>query len=145
MKSTSQTKQFFSFLCIEISVKSSPTTTSLSDSQHYCGFPEFINFRWARLKRPSWTYAEPLLYGTSSALFGEDVRWLLWWKAFDFYSSFYVKWQGSTSHVCRTNIGMGKKMSQRTKPESQQFDRWFVSCVSNYSLQLQLLYLFYSF
>lgn len=104
MKSPSQTNLiFFSFLCFEIPLKISPTRTAPADSPHYCGVPEFINSNWSLLKHPARACGSLLLYSTSAALFLGVVRWLLWWKVFDTYSCFYVKWQGCAWHVCLQN------------------------------------------
>lgn len=102
-KSFTNKPDFFSFLCFEIPVKISPTRTAPADSPHCCGVPEFINSNWSLLKHPARTCESLLLYSASAALFVGVVRWLLWWKVFDFYSCFYVKWQGSAWHVCLHN------------------------------------------
>lgn len=125
-----QTWFFFSFFCLENPLKISPTRTALADSPHCCGVPEFINSNWSLLKHPARACGSLLLYSTSAALFLGVVRWLLWWKVFDTYSCFYVKWQGCAWHVCLQNKQQ-KGPVKRTKPlELQQFDRCFYQSTS---------------
>lgn len=129
-KSFTNKPDFFSFLCFEIPLKISPTRTAPADSPHCCGVPEFINSNWSLLKHPARACGSLLLYSTSAALFLGVVRWLLWWKVFDTYSCFYVKWQGCAWHVCLQNKQQ-KGPVKRTKPlELQQFDRCFYQSTS---------------